>query len=660
MMVCTVLAMPGHAQTFGCSPAMANDVVCENSKAGTSPGIWQITGAGDSTIQGFATDISVNQGQTVSFKITTDATDYHLDIYRMGYYGGNGARLITTINPSAGLPQSQPACVTDAATKLYDCGNWAISASWDVPSNATSGIYFAKLVRTDTGGSSHIFFIVRNDSSHSDILYQTSDETWQAYNNYGGNSLYGTQVFDLTNRAYKVSYNRPFNTEAFESYTWVFDAEYPIVRWLEANGYDVTYSTHVDGARNGGLILNHKVFTSNGHDEYWSGPLRTNVEAARTAGINLAFFSGNEVFWKTRWENSIDGSGTPYRTLVCYKETLAGAQLDPLDPPTWTGTWRDPRFSPPADGGKPENSLTGTIFMVNGPGSDNSNLSLMVPADDGKMRFWRNTSVAGLSAGQTATLPGGTLGYEWDVTADNGFQPAGQFHLSTATYSLTTDYLLDYGGVYGAGTATHHMSLYRAPSGALVFGAGTVQWSWGLDSNHDNGSNPPSVDMQQATINLFADMGVQPATMQAGLVAATKSTDTNPPASMITSPTPGATLTLNVPFVITGTASDAGGGVVGGVEVSVDNGQSWHPASGRENWTYSFTPSQIGPLTLRSRAVDDSGNLESPGSGVAVTVGGVYSISGTISPAAVGSGATVTLGGMQSATVTADSSQLHL
>ena len=77
----------------------------------------------------------------------------------------------------------------------------------------------------------------------------------------------------------------------------------------------------------------------------------------------MAFFSGNEVFWKTRWENSIDGSGTAYRTLVSYKETHAGAKIDPIA--EWTGTWRDPRFSPPADGGRPENALTGTIFTVN-------------------------------------------------------------------------------------------------------------------------------------------------------------------------------------------------------------------------------------------------------------------------------------------------------
>ena len=106
----------------------------------------------------------------------------------MGYYAGNGARLITSINPSVSLPQTQPACKTDSTTKLYDCGNWAVSASWTVPTNATSGIYFVHLVRTDTGGDSHIVFVVRNDSSHSDMLFQTSDEAWQAYNDWGGSA----------------------------------------------------------------------------------------------------------------------------------------------------------------------------------------------------------------------------------------------------------------------------------------------------------------------------------------------------------------------------------------------------------------------------------------------------------------------------------------
>ncbi|MFI5107226.1 MAG: N,N-dimethylformamidase beta subunit family domain-containing protein [Terriglobales bacterium] len=630
LVAASVLTLFSAAAHASCS-SPANAIEAENCLPGTPQSQWDISGAGDPSIQGFATDISFNVGQTVSFKINTTSTKYHLDIYRMGYYQGDGARLIvgqalnTAILPSVTLPQTQPACVTDATTNLVDCGNWAVSASWTVPATATSGIYFAELVRDDTVGTSHIVFIVRNDSSTSAVLFQTSDETWQAYNDFGGHSLYGpTGVFNNTQRAYKVSYNRPFHTRSLEPASWVFYAEYPMVRWLEANGYDVTYFTSLDAARSGSVILQHKLYLSAGHDEYWSGPKRTNIQAARTAGVNLGFFTGNGGFWKTRWENSIDGTSTAYRTLVSYKETLGETKLDPLDPPTWTGTWRDPTFSPPADGGQPENAVTGTLFRVSGCGADNTDLSMQVPAADGKMRFWRGTAIAGQTTGQTFALPSGTLGYEWDVDADNGFRPAGLFPLSTATYNLTTDYLIDYGATYGAGAATHHSTLYRAASKALVFGAGTVQWSWGLDNHHDTycGSGPYVTDpnMQQATVNLFADMGVQPATLQAGLLAASASADTTPPVSTISSPASGANLEPGSTVTIQGTAADTGGGVVGGVEVSTDGGATWHPANGRESWSYTWTVSGTGAATLRSRAVDDSGNLETPGAGVSINI----------------------------------------
>ena len=276
--------------------------------------------------------------------------------------------------------------------------------------------------------ASHIVFIVRNDASTSDLFFQTSDTTWQAYNDYGGNSLYEGSP---AGRAYKVSYNRPFDTNAETPEDFVWNAEYPMVRFLEANGYDVSYTTGVDTERLGDLIKRHKTFLSVGHDEYWSGGQRANVEAARAAGVNLAFFSGNEVFWKTRWENSIAGASTSHRTLVTYKETHANAKIDPNT--AWTGTWRDPRFSPPADGGRPENGLTGTIFMVNCCTTD-----MEVDGVDGQMRFWRNTRVANLNGGQSTTLGSGILGYEWDESPDNGFQPAGLIRLSTTTRNAST------------------------------------------------------------------------------------------------------------------------------------------------------------------------------------------------------------------------------
>jgi hypothetical protein len=183
--------------------------------------------------------------------------------------------------------------------------------------------------------------------------------------------------------------------------------------------------------------------------------------------------------------------------------------------------------------------------------------------------------------------------------------------------------------------------MYRAKSGALVFAAGTVEWSWGLDAHHDNiegmpsnfanntdvriGVDPraPDVRVQQATVNLFADMGAQPANLQPGLVPATASQDKTGPISQIAYPIDGSSMAAPV-VMIKGTAHDSGGGIVAGVEVSVDGGTTWHPSVGQETWQYEWRVTwgtDRRRATIVSRAVDDSGNVEQPGKGVTVQLG---------------------------------------
>jgi hypothetical protein len=655
IVVSAFAAVPARATTF-CSTSVPNPVACENSLPGDPPSDWQVSGAGDPSIQGFGTSMSVNVGGTISFKIDTPSTAYHIDILRLGYYGGDGARMIAAgLKPSATLPQSQPACLTDSTTGLIDCGNWGVSASWTVPTQAVSGVYIAHLVRDDgssAGLDSQIPFVVRNDSSHSAMLVQTSDATWEAYNDYGGASLYTCTVAGEIcpsgnpqgyKAAYAVSYNRPFDGSLTidQGRSYLYYAEYQMIRFLEENGYDASYTSESDVDASGSLLMNHKLFITSGHDEYWSAGQRANVQAARDAGVNLAFFSGNEMFWKTRWGPSIDGSGTSHRTLISYKETHFNAPTDPQDPPTWTGTWLDPRFSPPADGGQPTNALTGQQFDVNSGTTD-----IQVPYQYSKLRMWRNTAAANLTAGHSLTLsPGtGTLGYEWDLDEDNGFRPPGEFDLSSTTANGLQTFT-DYGSTTTDNqTATHHLTLYRAPSGALVFGAGTVQWSWGLDNTNPSG-NPPDPTMQQATVNLFADMGAQPATLISGLTAASPSRDTTPPTSTITSPSANANLTDGSAVTVTGTATDAGGGVVAGVEVSTDGGSTWHPATlttpdgTTANWSYSWTAHGNPTTTIMSRATDDSGNREAPSAGVSVNVNCPCAIWGNnVTPQTIDSG----------------------
>jgi len=253
-------------------PGAANPVVAENQRPGSTPSAWDVCGSGDSTIQGFTTDISVAAGSTVSFKIDTEAADCAIEIFLLGYYQGKGARKVAEIPPGQVRARRQPAGRTAPATGLLDCGNWDVSASWEVPADAVSGVYIAKLTRTDTRGASHIPFVVRDDESTADILFQTSDTTWQAYNRAGGASLYsGTpgEKYDTQTRARKVSYNRPFVTRGDDAgRSFLFSAEYPAIRFLERNGYNVTYAAGVDTDRRGAQALRpHRVFLSVGHDE---------------------------------------------------------------------------------------------------------------------------------------------------------------------------------------------------------------------------------------------------------------------------------------------------------------------------------------------------------------------------------------------------------
>jgi hypothetical protein len=588
-----------------------NAIERENCLAGNPSSEWDINPkTGNPTIEGFAADISYNRGATAQFKVKTDAASIRIDVYRMGYYGGMGARKVATLTP-ASLP-AQPACLTESASGLIDCGNWSVTASWTVPAAAVSGLYFAKLTRLDNGGASHLYFIVRDDAGTQPVLFQTSDATWQAYNPWGGNSLY---IGGPTGSggAYKVSYNRPFTVR--QNYpTHPFRQEYPFIRWLESNAYDVAYFTDVDTDRRGALIRNHRLFLMVGHDEYWSLGQRTNVESARAAGVNLAFFSATAMTWKTRWEPSISAGAQASRTLTCYKESIRG-KIDPQDPPSWTGLWREKKLSPASDGGRPENELVGQSYGVDAIRND----PMTVFAADGKLRFWRNTSAAALGAGQSLVLPQ-MLGHEWDLVTENAVRPPGLVRLSSSTIATPVPKHLE-NAAYVTGPATHQLTFYRHPSGARVFAAGTAQWGWGLDNAHDGGTQPTAqAPVQQATVNLFADLGVQPGALRPELAAAVASTDAAAPVSRVTYPPPGSNVAPGSLVTISGTAADAGG-QVGGVEVSTDNGVTWRSALGRAAWTIAWPVTGTGTAQLRSRAGDDSGNVETPSAGYAVQRG---------------------------------------
>jgi hypothetical protein len=612
-LILAVLPLAGSAQAASdpCGSG-SNPIVCENSKPGTPKTDWFSPNAyGD--IKGFTTKESVQAGDTVQFKIQSK-TAYNVQIYRLGWYGGDGARQMSTAAQAAvtypANYTTKPASCTTKNTGLVDCGNWPVTASWTVPGDAVSGLYIANLTQTDGDGLMPYPFVVRNDASTSDVVVQTSDETWQAYNDYGGQDLYGGLGPAPDGRAYEVSYNRPLDIGGDNG---IYGSEYMMLAWLERNGYDVSYTSGVDVSSASGatLLKKHKVYLSSGHDEYWTQSQYSNVLAARKAGVRQGFFSGNEVFWKTRLAPSIDGTSTADRTLVCYKMTKMEQNNGIADPSgTWTGTWMDPASKNYGQDYQPPNILTGSMFTVNGYRAD----AITVPGSYGKNRIWRNTSIANLTSSQTATFPTGTLGYEWDSDLDNSTRPTGAIDVSSTTVDINDAKLrMDWGNVYGNGTATHNLVEFRdQDSGALVFGSGTVQWSWGLTNvptyNPDDTVVTEDSRMQQATLNVLADMGVQPATRQSNLVAATATTDTTGPTVSVTSPASGVTVPALKPVTIKGTASDSGG-VVARVEVSTDGGATWKAATGLTSWTYTWTPTSPGAANIKVRAVDDSVNI---------------------------------------------------
>ena len=569
-----------------------NPIIDENQLAGTPQSAWDALDGG--TIEGFAQEFSVNKGETVHFKIdifsAPTPVPFTVKIYRIGWYQGKGARFITDLGNSL-MGQTQPASTLDPVTGKVDCNNWAVSASWTVPTSATSGVYIARLDCPSNGGSTIMVFVVRDDAANAPMLFKTSDATWQAYNNYGGNSFYNaaTPVPGFSH-ATKVSYQRPVHLRGDKSS--FFNAEYPMIRWLEKNGYNITYSTDMDMARDNSIITPsvHKVILSVGHDEYWSAEQRTKFENARANGVNVAFFSGNEIYWKTRWEDN-------YQTLVCYKEgtkgeNICGSKCDPM-PNVWTGLWRDgcdPAYGP-NDGCRPEGSFSGQMSWTQ------SNGSIKIPDTYKNLRFWKNTSIASLGTGQTAVMPLGTLGNEWDPEQYAETYPAHRIVLSNTLQA----------------GLTHKMSLYRYSSGALIFSAGAMNWAWGLDDKHDNGSLAPSADMQQATVNLLHDMGVEAQSLQNDLVVPTIGADALAPSTTIVSPIHNSTV-AGGSITITGTSVDNGPSAIAGVEVSVDNGATWQIATGLENWTYTFSPTGYGTITIKVRAWDDLGNVEVPGS----------------------------------------------
>ena len=382
-----------------------------------------MSGEGDLSIQGFATDISVDAGQTIGFKVgyrippttasrsTASATT-----------PGSGRAWSRSCSPRRCCRRSQPACLNDLSTGLNDCGNWALSATWAVPANATSGIYIAKLVREDPedGRASHI----RRSSCATTrealrFSFRPSDTTWQAYNQYGGNSLY---VGSPDGRAYKVSYNRPFTTPRPDARGLGLQRRVP--DGALARGATATTSATRPASTPTGAAPRSSSTTSTCRSGTTSTGRAASAPTSRPrgdAGVQPgASSAATRCSGRRAGRTSIDGSDTPvpHPRLPTRRRTRTPRSI--RCPASGPGPGAIRASARPPTAARPRTRSPGTIFTVNC-----CSYAMTVPAADGKMRFWRNTSVATLPPAATATLSDETVGYEWDEDLDNGFRPAG-------------------------------------------------------------------------------------------------------------------------------------------------------------------------------------------------------------------------------------------
>ncbi|MBK8026664.1 MAG: hypothetical protein IPK19_36090 [Chloroflexi bacterium] len=424
-----------------------------------TPDVW----TSGKPIEGYAGKASVNVGESIDLHVSSQYPTFDILIFRQGWYNGVGQRFIRQISNIPGTVQPIPE--PDPVTGLVEA-NWPVTYTLQTASNWVSGVYKIWLIEhsnyEDVG--SYIIFVLRDDARQSDILFQVALTTYQAYNNWGGKSLYNYN--SVNGRAVAVSFDRPY-VDAYGA--GLYDTgDNHMVRWLEKNGYDVTYATNVDLEASPDLMANREVFLSNFHDEYWSWNMRANVEAARDQGKDLLFFTSNNVYYQIRFEPS--SAGIANRVIVCYKNTS-----DPMsvsDTP-WLTTvrWRDEPVS------RPENELLGVMFDTAMAFGEH------FPWVVANAQHWVYAGT-GLHDGDSIER---LMGYEYDRVFDNGLTPS---DLQILSHSPAPPQY----GTHANGT------LYKAPSGALVFSAATNYWPYLLDGRS---GWPKDSRVERMTINLL-------------------------------------------------------------------------------------------------------------------------------------------------------------
>jgi hypothetical protein len=447
-----------------------NPIQLENALPGSAG--WRVSKAPEHAIAGYASDVSLGPGDSLDLHVSTaPAASYRVELYRLGWYGGAGGRLVACLPSSCTSDepgQAQPIPPLDPGTGFLDAG-WTVTDAIRVPSSWVSGYYLAVLRLTsgpDAGRAGWVPFVVRAPASqHSAILVQAAVNTWEAYNRWGGVSLYRNAAGDnCRTTCTRVSFNRPYDpgTQNF------WDYELPFVHFLEESGYDVSYTTDVDTDRDPGELLRHRLVIVAGHDEYWTKAMRDGFETARALGTNLAFMGANTGYWQMRYADR-------RRTIVEYR-------VASVDPETIPGlkTVRFRSLDPP----RPECELEGVQYRGAGSESIGGQHDFAVVPGSLSDPWFAGT---GFTA---SSVLSGLVGYEWDLVTPGCQTPP-----------LTVFFHYD-GGPAPADTVR-----YTAPSGAIVFSAGSLAFAKGLDEfRHQPLLPTQDLRLQVFVRNAFADL----------------------------------------------------------------------------------------------------------------------------------------------------------
>lgn len=433
-------------------------------------GIGATSLAGQYPIEGYPEGRSFTQGDVISFHVSSEIERYHVRIQRIGA----DRETVWEGDIENGTRHRIP---TDASAR--GCG-WPSSFSVTVPAGWRSGYYEVFFGAPDADDKERwiegrtTFFVIRakNPGAHAKILLQLTTKTYNAYDNWGGYSLYPFNS-NGGRQGRRVSFSRPVTSSAWE---W----EIPFIQWAERNGYNLEYAVNSDLESYPELLDHYRLVVSVGHDEYWSAPMRDNVERFVSKGGNLAFFGGNSLTWQVRFENG----GTE---MVSWKEAYREDPLYHPDRkiPLLSILWSHPLVE------RPENQLVGagTMFggmqrskgqYMDGPGV----YTVYQP------EHWVFAET-GLKQGEQFGTRDRIVGYECDgcehtfvngrpVPTRRDGTPDGFLVLALAPASWAPDEWNWFERWESGRSGNACMGIHRVPAGGSVFTAATTGWARGL------------------------------------------------------------------------------------------------------------------------------------------------------------------------------------